>query len=164
MSSDWEFDRPQRFIAGTVGMPGEREFYLQVRDDRRLISVLLEKQQVALLAEKVIALLDREVPHIEANAADLGSLELPLEAVFRVESMSLGWDPDEDQVIVEAAGSTRDGDQVDLSVRLPAAGARAFAIRALAVVGQGRPPCPLCSQPLDPAGHLCPRANGFKRR
>lgn len=164
MSVEWEFDHPQRFVAGTIGMPGEREFYLQARDDQRLVSVLLEKQQVALLAERVIALLDRMAPDVEANAADLGPLELPIEPAFRVESMSLGWDPDTEQIIVEASGTSREGDDGDLTIRVAPAGARAFANRAHAVVSAGRPPCPLCSQPLDPAGHLCPRANGFKRR
>lgn len=160
----WVFDHPQRFIAGTVGIPGEREFYLQARDDQHLVSVLLEKQQVQVLADRVIALLDQMVPDVEANAADLGPLELPLDVAFRVESLSLGWDPDEDLIIVEASGPTRDDEAAEVTVRIAPAAARAFAVRAQAVVSQGRPPCPLCAQPLDPAGHLCPRANGFKRR
>ena len=90
-----EFNQPARFVAGTVGEPGSREFYLQVRDARRVEGVAIEKQQVALLAERLEELLDevgadRDEP---AAAPDNDPLELPVDPLFRVGSMSVSWNP-----------------------------------------------------------------------
>lgn len=179
------FDPPDRFVAGTVGEPGSRTFYLQARDGLRLTSVALEKAQVELLAERVDDLLDEvlrisggdaTVPAVAPAALeDLGPLDAPITEEFRVGAMSLGWDGTDERIVIEAhAPSDADelpdvGEDLDdaadvLRVRLTAAAARAFSKRALAVVSAGRPPCPFCSLPLDPDGHVCPRANGYRRR
>ena len=63
------FDQPERFVAGTVGQPGERQFFLQARDGRRVVSVALEKQQVLLLAERLDALLDQVLRRSAGEAA-----------------------------------------------------------------------------------------------
>jgi uncharacterized repeat protein (TIGR03847 family) len=180
------YDPPDRFVAGTVGEPGHRTFFLQARGQGRLTSVGLEKQQVQLLAEQVERLLDevRRISGTEVAAAppevgerDVAPLEQPIEEEFRVATLALGWDPRIDRVVIVAqAGSDEDtdpapaidddldGDGPDvLRVRLTAAQAREFADRAQAVVSAGRPPCPLCALPLDPAGHVCPRQNGYRR-
>ena len=53
------FDRPSRFVAGTVGQPGDRTFYLQAVDNSgRVVSVALEKAQVQVLADRMNELLD----------------------------------------------------------------------------------------------------------
>jgi uncharacterized repeat protein (TIGR03847 family) len=180
------YDPPERFVAGTVGEPGQRTFFLQARGQGRLTSVALEKQQVQLLAEQVQRLLD-EVRRVSGNdpvgavaAADFdrAPLELPIEEDFRVATLALGWDPRIDRVVIvaqaggenaEAAPAIDDEDEADvegpdvLRVRLTAAMARDFAGRAAAVVSAGRPPCPFCALPLDPAGHVCPRQNGYRR-
>ena len=182
------FDPPERFVAGTVGEPGARTFFLQARGNGRLTSVALEKQQVQLLAEQVERLLE-EVRRVSgsdpladepsAPEADLGPLELPIEEEFRVATLALGWDPRISRVVIvaqaggegvaEAAPAIDDDDEADtegpdvLRVRLTAAMAREFAGRAQAVVAAGRPPCPFCALPLDPAGHICPRQNGYRR-
>jgi uncharacterized repeat protein (TIGR03847 family) len=179
----YSYDPPERFIAGTVGQPGERSFYLQASGGGRTTSVALEKGQVSQLAERLDELLDEvlrrtggtaEVPAAApAGLADDGPLELPLMEEFRVGAIALAWDHDGDRVIIEAQEETdepvepltedipEDGPAV-LRVRISAAVARAFSRRALQVVGQGRPPCPLCGLPLDPAGHVCPRQNGHR--
>jgi uncharacterized repeat protein (TIGR03847 family) len=191
------YDPPERFVAGTVGAPGQRTFFLQARSGARLTSVALEKQQVSVLAERIDALLDEvmraeggagSVPAVAPTAmSDAAPLEQPIEEEFRAGTMTLAWDDDNDRVVVEVfalddtAEASGDPDDPDASlteleadpaatasevlvVSLPPAAARAFCQRAQAVVAAGRPPCQFCGNPLDPAGHLCPRANGFRRR
>ncbi|CAM2820633.1 MULTISPECIES: DUF3090 domain-containing protein [Dermacoccus] len=169
-----EFVHPQRFVAGTVGEPGAREFYLQVRDPRRVEGVAIEKQQVELLAERVAELLDevgadRDVP---AAPQDNDPLELPVDPIFRVGSMSAAWNPTTQLLSIEChdlehevgASDETDGEQTTLRVVMTPSVAREFSRRSIALVAQGRRPCPLCNEPLDPSGHVCPRANGYRRR
>ncbi len=178
-----EYDPPERFVVGTVGAPGERTFYLQASAQGRVTSVALEKAQVAVLAERVEELLDEvvrrtggdtPVPAIAPTAAaDTQPLLTPVEEDFRVGTMSLAWDTDTERVVIECLEVGEDvGDEGDLTpapgasllrVRLTGAVARAFVRRANAVVAAGRPPCPFCGNPLDPEGHVCPRANGHRR-
>ena len=174
------YDMPDRFVAGAVGQPGERAFYLQARDGRRITSVGLEKFQVTLLAERLGELLDEvlrrtggavTVPAVApADLCDDEPLDQPVEEEFRVGTMALAWDPDDERVIIEAQEATEDEEDPEigvaepliavLRVRITAGQARAFAERALKVVSAGRPPCPLCGLPLDATGHVCPRQNG----
>jgi uncharacterized repeat protein (TIGR03847 family) len=179
-----EFDPPDRFVAGTVGQPGERTFFLQATAGQRMVSVALEKVQVAALAEKLEELLDEvrrrqgtdsQVPPVAPpELEDVGPLSTPVEEEFRVGTLALAWDDDSDTVLVEAQSIEADESEAEdapetteftgdlLRVRLTPAAARAFAKRALRVVAAGRPPCPLCGNPLDPSGHVCPRQNGHR--
>ncbi|TYB41467.1 DUF3090 domain-containing protein [Actinomadura chibensis] len=175
------YDPPERFVAGAVGRPGDRAFYLQARSGRRVTSVGLEKFQVTLLAERLEELLDEvlrrsggEAPVPAVTPSELlddGPLDQPVEEEFRVGTMALAWDPDDEQVVIEAQEVTETEEEAEvgeddpaiavLRVRISAAQARAFAERALKVVAAGRPPCPLCGLPLDAEGHVCPRQNGY---
>ena len=183
------FDPPERFVAGTVGPPGQRTFFLQARSGARIVSVALEKQQVQALAERIDELLD-EVMASELNEAmipavaplgldDSDPLEQPIEEEFRAGTMTLSWDPADERVVIEVFPYTEAAvvtpDQVDedfeepepdevFLVRIPAGTARAFVKRAEQVLEAGRPSCPFCGNPIDPDGHLCVRANGFRRR
>ncbi len=180
----FEYDQPERFVAGTVGQPGQRTFFLQARAGERITSVALEKQQVQALAERIEELLDEvlrrsggtaPVPAVAPTELDDNDpLDIPIVEDFRVGTMALTWDGDEERVVVEAQASVDDdsGDELVedsdegpdlLRVRVTSSAARAFAKRALTVVSAGRPPCPFCSLPLDAAGHICPRANGYRR-
>ena len=181
----YAFEPPERFVAGTVGAPGERTFFLQARGGGRLVSVALEKVQVTLLAEKLEELLQEahrrfgvdlagEAP---AETADNEPLDTPLDEEFRVGTLGLQFDVDTATVVIEAiavgeeeAEETEDADDEletadrdRLRVRLTPAATQAFIERAKRVVASGRPPCPLCGQPLDARGHLCPRHNGYRR-
>lgn len=167
------FDPPDRFVAGTVGEPGARTFFIQARDGARLVSVALEKQQVEVLATRVEELLDQvhqDDPSIETGSGQVGDdsdpLDTPIDEEFRVGTMTLTWDPSLARVVVEMIPVDADDDEPDemVVVHLSAAHARAFARRASVVVGAGRPTCPFCGNSIDPAGHLCVRANGFRRR
>jgi len=170
------FDPPERFVAGTVGQPGERTFYLQASGGGRVVSVALEKGQVRLLAERLAELVAtvRRTTGATADAAeDTAPLDVPVEEEFRVGSLGLAWDPEDEVCVIEAMAVgddpeaeplTDDDDAPDaLRVRLDLGTAQAFVTRALRVVAAGRPPCPLCGLPLDPVGHVCPRQNGHRR-
>jgi uncharacterized repeat protein (TIGR03847 family) len=217
------FDPPDRFVAGTIGEPGQRTFFLQAKKASQVVSVVLEKVQVAVLAERLDQLLDelesRGVTEtvVVDGPPDTAPLDEPLVEAFRATTLTLGWDPDTERVLVEAradpieieidaedddeavastddaaaavesAGSgavaeldaslaasiqaafeasevDEDDDDLEgpdvLRVRVSASAARRFVERAARVVASGRPPCPICGQPLDPQGHICPRRNG----
>lgn len=193
----FDYDPPDRFVAGTVGPAGQRTFFLQARGvparstasgGPLVVSVSLEKQQVAALAERVDELLD-EVVRRSGGAApvpavaptdteDLAPMDTPIEEEFRVGTMSLVWDGDREVVVIECfeVGEESEASELEgmdpgqdddtrtlLRVSLTGALARAFSKRALALVAAGRPPCPFCANPLDPEGHICPRANGHRR-
>ena len=179
----YSYDPPERFVAGTVGQPGERTFYLQATLGTRTTSVALEKGQVSQLAERLEELLDEVARRTGADAGfalgdepeqmDEGPLDLPLTEDFSVGAIALAWDHDGERVIIEAqeeseepieplADEVPDDGPAVLRVRITAEAARAFSRRAIQVVRQGRPPCPLCGLPLDPSGHVCPRQNGHR--
>lgn len=173
-----EFAWPDRVVVGTIGLPGARTFYLQVRAGTQIVSVALEKQQSALLAEKIDEILDQLIT-VEGNPFSVPK-STPIELVdndqldavqeqFRTGAMSLGWDPTTAQVVLEAYPITDvDADDNDASldedsanepemllVRMPVGTARAFAKRTREIVGAGRPTCPLCGYPIDADGHIC---------
>lgn len=179
-----DFDPPDRFVVGTVGPPGQRTFFLQAHSGRRLVSVSCEKEQVQILADRVNDVLDEFAGEAEApGPEDNDPLATPIEDEFRVVTLSLAWDPNRAVVVIEAFDADipeADEDEDDAtdvpeeflesmasrqSVRvvLSAPQARSFVRRARALVSAGRPPCPFCGGPLDPTGHVCPRANGYKR-
>ena len=183
-----EFDPPERFVAGTVGEPGARTFFLQARSGPRTVSVALEKQQVAVLAERIDELLDEVmastgndtlIPAVTpVGLEDSDPLEQPIDEQFRAGTMTLSWDPGIARIVIEvfpltdAAEEEQEPEEVDdeaepaevFRVRLEAGPARAFVKRAEQVLDAGRPSCPFCGNPIDPDGHLCVRANGFRRR
>lgn len=181
----YDFEPPDRFVAGTVGEPGDRTFFLQARGGGRVISVALEKVQVSLLADKLEELLSEAArrfgAEIPASAdplpTDNDPLDTPLDEEFRVGTLGLAWDADDNTVLIEALAAgegtaeeaeeepvdPEDSDLDLLRVRLGPRETRAFIERARRVVAAGRPPCPLCGLPLDPDGHLCPRQNGYHR-
>ncbi len=179
------FDWPDRIVVGTVGEPGSRSFYLQVRAGARVTSVALEKEQSAVLAEKIEEILDQlmagdgnpfSIPAVTpVELVDNDPLEQPVEPEFRTGTLGLGWDPTTVQVVIEAypivdADSAPESDEDDdivepaemLVVRIPVGAARAFAKRTLEIVGAGRPICPLCGNPMDVDGHTCPQSDDLE--
>lgn len=170
-----EFDWPDRVVIGTVGPPGARTFYLQARAGAQIVSIALEKQQSALLAQKIDEILD-QLSAVEGNRYSVPTstpVELvdndPLEAVeeqFRAGTIGIGWDPTTAQVIIEAHPllDDADDDALDggeeeasemLRVKMPVGTARAFTQRTREIVEAGRPLCTLCGYPMDPDGHTC---------
>src|ERR1700741_240473 len=176
------FRTPDRFVAGTVGQPGNRTFYIQAVGDARVVSVVLEKQQVAVLAERIGALLlevnrrfGTPFPPEPAEIEVLIPLITPVDAEFRVGTMGLGWDSEAQTVVVELLAVT--DAEFDASVVLDDAeegpgpvrvfltpeSPRQFADRSNRVISAGRPPCPVCDEPRAPEGHVCVRTNGYRR-
>lgn len=169
-----EFDWPDRVVIGTIGRPGARTFYLQARTGARIVSIALEKQQSALLAQKIDEVLD-QLSAVEGNRYSVPTstpVELvdndPLEPVdeqFRTGTLGIGWDPTTAQVIIEAHPLPLDDDDAlddvaeesseMLRVTMPVGAARAFTQRTREIVDAGRPLCTLCGYPIDPDGHIC---------
>ena len=157
-----------------------------------MVSVALEKQQVAALAERIDELLDEVMASAGAPPAtvvpavapldleDSEPLEQPIEEEFRAGTMTLSWDPDDARVVIEVFPFTEAAvvspEQVDddfeepepdelLLVRLHRRRRAGLRVRGpRQVLEAGRPSCPFCGNPIDPDGHLCVRANGFRRR
>lgn len=169
-----EFDWPDRVVIGTVGPPGARTFYLQTRAGKQIVSIALEKEQSALLAQKIDEILD-QLSAVEGNRysvptstpAELLDNE-PLEDVeeqFRTGTIGIGWDPTTAQVIIEAHPLLPDDEDTledealvaseMLRVKMPVGTARAFTQRTREIVDAGRPLCTLCGYPIDPDGHTC---------
>jgi uncharacterized repeat protein (TIGR03847 family) len=184
------YDAPDRFVAGTVGQPGERAFFLQAREGNRMTSVACEKQQVSVLAEHLDRVLDEvlrrsagevDVPPASSKARDTDPLDAPITEEFRVGTMTIAWDPSIDRIVIELfsnvdvaeessqdppAATAAEADEIEADevfvVKITASYARDFVARAQALVAAGRPSCPFCLQPIDPQGHICPRANGYR--
>ncbi|WP_122263119.1 DUF3090 family protein [Ornithinimicrobium cerasi] len=178
------YDPPERCVAGSVGPPGQRTFFLQVSDGTRRTTVSLEKEQVRLLGLSLVELVAEvaaEAGSEEAAApyVDKAPLDAPFDDDFRVQRLSVAWESERGRVVVEAFDRPDVEDILELdptadypwtgrppqavSIVLEPARARAFAQRCTASIEGGRPSCPFCGQPLDPAGHICPRANGYRR-
>ena len=174
-----ELDPVTRLTADAVGEPGQRTFYLQAADARGdQVTLLVEKEQVRRLAENLESWLPelaagRPEDPVEAAAAEAAELALaePLEPDFRVGQLSLSYDAERDRVLVVATEfqvEDEDDDPLDalepLEVRLTVTRAqlRVLARHGAQVVARGRPLCPLCGNPLDPTGHICPAQNGHR--
>jgi len=186
--------------AGAVGDPGEREFFLQARTESAQLTVLVEKEQVALLATEAVAFLDRiaedypeEPVEPREPAVRQAGLREPTVPLFRARLIGLGFDPEREMVLIElrerssedeeegealapqAEEATPDlPDLPDVTVADPTdedeegyvariyatrGQVRAMAAKGAEAVAAGRPLCPLCDMPMDPAGHRCPRWN-----
>ena len=180
MSESFEMLEPDYFTTGAVGAPGQRVFYLQGRQGRRVVTLKVEKEQIAALADYVAGLLAK-LPEAGTVSGDLPLLE-PLEPAWDVGALGLGYDDGSDRLVVvaneatereeedgeeesetetaEAAESEPAADGATARFLITRAQASAFVERARSLVKAGRPICPMCSQPKDPEGHVCPRSNG----
>ena len=167
----YEFTRPERFVAGTVGEPGERAFYLQIRSSSRLFSVAAEKAQVQAMSARLDVMINEirktnPLLTIEKFSIDDAPLESPIDAEFQIGAMSLAWDEETQLICVELfelEDDEEEGEGEVVEINISVGMAAAFAARSKAVVNAGRLPCPFCGIPIDPRGHLCPRANGYRR-
>lgn len=162
---------PDRFVAGTVGPPGERAFFIQARSAHRLTSVALEKAQVQAIAarlEVMVSEIKKSDPLITVakSIVDDAPLDSPIDAEFQVGAISLAWNEETQRICLELYELQEDEAESDgemLEVNITISLALSFVTRSKAVVNAGRLPCPLCAIPIDPRGHLCPRANGYRR-
>ena len=171
----FEVDAPDHFTAGAIGPPGQRVFYLQSREGGRVVTLKVEKEHVRALGEYLGGLLARlKGPAAAGRGAEL--LE-PIQPAWDVGSIAVGYDEPRDRVVVEAselleaeedevetrgegAGEESGPQPAMARFRITRAQAAAFVERASELMKGGRPSCPICSRPMDPEGHVCPRSNG----
>jgi uncharacterized repeat protein (TIGR03847 family) len=169
----YDLNPVDRITAGAVGDPGQRVFYIQARKGLRLVTVLCEKEQIAALSLAVDQfLLSLAGDNAEAVVApdpaldDGMDLEQPLAPVFRAGQVSLGYERASQRLVVIAYEVLEEGEETRRSVArfwATPAQMRAFSIHGQRVVAAGRPRCAMCGEPIDPAGHFCPRKNGDRK-
>ena len=164
------FETVERFVAGTVGQPGERAFFIQARKGNQLVTLACEKLQIAALAERlefIVNDLRRNDLSIRISTLEVDDepLETPIEAEFEIGSISMSWDASNQSMSIELYEITSDEEELanSLKVQLSISMCVAFIKRSKALIAAGRLPCPLCGIAIDPHGHLCPRANGYRR-
>ena len=177
-----ELDRVDALGAGAIGNPGERVFYIQADKADARLTVVVEKEQVALLAAEAVAFLDRiglEYPEEPGESSTLhpsaAQVTEPAVPLFRARMIGLGFEPDRRLVLLELRERGEDEDDDDQAAAPEEAGlpdegyvarifatraqVRAMAARGAEAVAGGRPLCQLCNFPMDPQGHICPRWN-----
>lgn len=171
---EFDLNPVTRLTTGAIGPPGQRVFYLQARAGDQLVTLVVEKIQVQSLAvgfEQFLVELSRQYPDLsEASPAfDPGTMELeqPVDPAFRVGQIGLGYDQPTDRVVIVAREQlAEDSDPEQASVaRLWCTRdqLRAMCQWGLEVASRGRPICGNCGEPMDPAGHFCPKSNGHKK-
>jgi uncharacterized repeat protein (TIGR03847 family) len=179
MNPSFDLEAPDLFTTGAIGAPGQRVFYLQGRQAGRLVTLKVEKAQMAALADYLATMLARLPDPVPPAPGDLSLLE-PLAEAWVVGSLGVGYDQEHDRIVIvaselvesededeeeEAAEAARKKeDAATARFRITRGQAAAFTERARAVVQAGRPTCPVCSGPMDPGGHVCPRSNGHIAR
>ena len=174
------FNEVDRFTVGTVGVPGDRTFFLQIRFESTLLSTSIEKSQVAAISERLQYML-KEIRQIHPLAPrpqltrDSLPLETPVEDEFRVGSIAIFYDEESSRIQIDLRelnlSDTEDEDVETLQISdveiirifISPSQALTFHDRAELVIAAGRQPCPFCGMPIDPQGHLCARANGYRR-
>jgi len=167
--SEFDFDHVDRFTAGTVGPAGQRVFYLQAVSGAEVVTLRLEKQQVAALAEYLAELLhDLPSPADDEVPTELALVE-PFDADWVVGQLAVVFDEGRDRMVLRADELAAEGEGDDESTAgmarfsLTRAQVQAFVVRATSLVSSWRPPCPLCGRPIDPEGHMCIKTNGHSK-
>lgn len=186
--NEFELTSVTHITIDAIGPAGQRVFYIQARKDQQVITLILEKVQVqsmALGAEQFLAELHQKFPQLAAADDSFVEAEMrihpPVDPLFRVGELGLGYDieldqimliakelvpeaQDEDQQVDQQQAEAADGQEPPKVARfwITRSQMRAMCKWGLAVASHGRPICPQCGEPMDPAGHFCPKRNGHK--
>lgn len=161
-----ELERVDRITAGAIGEPGHRTFFIQARKDTEVVTVLVEKEQVQLLAASVLEVLSRLDVETATGSIEDMSLEEPAEPMFRGGRLSIGYDEERDLILLEIEELVPDDEDTEPeTLRLWATREQMLALSShgAEVGSRGRPKCELCGNPIDPEGHACPATNGHKQ-
>lgn len=165
-----EFDPADRITADAVGEPGQRTFYLQVRAGEEAVHVLVEKDQVRLLAASILEILQRVGKETSADAiADEAlTLEEPDPEAWRAGRLSIGYQEERDLLVLDVEEQVPEDEEEDRTPRELRVWATreqmlALARHGAAAVAAGRPACQFCGNPIDPEGHWCPAMNGHRQ-
>ncbi len=163
MSSSFEIPDVDHLAAGAIGPPGHRVFYLQARNADQVVSLRLEKAQVGALVAYLAAML-ADMPATGGDPVPGAGLIEPVVAEWVVGSLGVSYDEGADRVVIVAEELVEEGED-PARVRITATRGQvaALSVQGAEAVAAGRPPCPLCGQPLDPEGHMCARLNGHRR-
>jgi uncharacterized repeat protein (TIGR03847 family) len=164
-----------RITADAIGEPGNRTFFLQARGGPDLVTILVEKQQVQLLAASILEILARVGKETgEGPGEEEMDLESPVEPIWRAGRLSIGYDEGQDLLVLELEeqledeedASSEEGSAEADRIRLWATREQMLSLsrHAALVSARGRPTCQLCGNPIDPEGHWCPAMNGHQRR
>ncbi len=172
MPEEYNLDLVDFITVGTIGPPGQRVFHLQAAQGDSLLTLIIEKEQAAALADSILGLLDEikakfghETPPADLSGLDL-DLQEPILPAFRVAQMGLGYDDEKDRLILVVSELLpQEIDAEPRTARMVATRSQmyALAIHAQEVVSQGRPICGNCGRPIDPEGHFCPKSNGHRK-
>jgi uncharacterized repeat protein (TIGR03847 family) len=170
VSESFEFSEPDHVAAGALGPAGERVFYLQARQEGHVVSLRLEKQQVAALCEYLGGILNDLAAVVEPLPALVDLVE-PVVPEWIVGALAVAYEEADDRILLvaeELIPGDDDEDEVDdplapapatARFRLTRAQVQAMVTHAGRVVASGRPICPICGRPMEPDGHFCPRNN-----
>ena|SRR5687768_9686857 len=160
LDASFDFERPDRFTTGTVGEPGQRVFYLQARQNRQLVTLKTEKEQVRALADHLATLIEK-LPEGGRAAGDVELIE-PIEPVWAVASIGVGYDEPKDRIVIVIRQVIEEEEAEPATARfaITRAQAAAFVERARKLMDASRKICTLCNLAIDPGGHMCPRRNG----
>jgi uncharacterized repeat protein (TIGR03847 family) len=163
VSSSFDVPDADHLTTGTIGPPGQRVFYLQAANHGQVVSLRLEKAQVAALVVYLKALLS-DLPPSDDRPSDLDLIE-PVVAEWVVGSLGVSYDEVSDRVVLVAEELVEEEGEDGARARITATRGQIAALcdHGAAIVSAGRPPCPLCGQPLDPEGHMCARLNGHRQ-
>ena len=159
MSASFDLEATDQFTVGAVGPPGQRIFYLQARESGTLVTLKCEKEQVRGLAEYLADLL---VAAGEEPSRPVRLLE-PIEAAWAIAAVGVGYDEADDGILVVAQELVEEEaahEGAAARLRITRAQAAGFVLCARELMKAERPMCPMCGQPKDPGGHICPRSNG----
>jgi uncharacterized repeat protein (TIGR03847 family) len=161
MRESFELTQPEHFTCGTVGEPGQRVFFIQARQGRRLVTLKSEKEQVRALGEYLAELLEK-LPGGAAGTPPDPALVEPVEPAWPIGSIALGYDDATRRIEIVATAVAEDEDEEPPTAKFSVTREQAagFAARAEALMKGGRAICPMCSQPKGLGGHVCPRSNG----
>jgi uncharacterized repeat protein (TIGR03847 family) len=163
MSKSYDLPEVDHLTTGAIGPPGERVFYLQARSGGEVLTLKLEKSQVAALVRYLGTLLSDLSPP-GSLPTDLDLVE-PVEAEWVVGTLGVSYEEDEDRVVLIVEELVEEEGEEGAVARITARRDQvaALVLHGAEVVEAGRPPCPLCGEPLDAQGHVCARLNGHKR-
>jgi uncharacterized repeat protein (TIGR03847 family) len=174
----YRHDSPERFIVSAIGEPGRREFFIQVVSDQGVNTVAVEKEQVRALSNQLSLLISEVrrgglISKLESSVPakiDNQPLQIPIEPDFQLGIANIAWNNNqieitfqaissEDEVLLDDLDSGPDLIIISTSIEL----VKGFCARAEQVISSGRSACPFCNLPINTTGHLCPRANGYRR-
>jgi uncharacterized repeat protein (TIGR03847 family) len=191
MGEEIDLQPVSHITTDAIGQPGKRVFYIQAWQSTRTLSLIVEKIQVQSLAvglEQFLAELQQRYPELPEASGDYDEERMrirpPVDPLFRVGELGLGYDAENDMIVLVAREATNEDaedaedvegekplpetqDEAAVDVRVVRFWCTRSQIRAMChwgmeVASRGRPICPQCGEPMDPEGHFCPKKNGHK--